>query len=215
MRPGEVCGMRICHIDMTDPNLWCYRPPHHKTSHHGHERIVFLGKRAQAIIQPFLKPDLTAFVFSPADAERERREQQHARRKTPLSCGNVPGSNRSPTPRKQPGERYTVESYGRAIKNACERAFPMPVDLVEPTGAAAIAKDTPTAKASRAKARREWRARYGWHPHRLRHNFGTWARKEYSLEVAQLLLGQSTIKAAEIYAEKNVAAAQRIMAAVG
>lgn len=61
-------------------------------------------------------------MFSPVEAEAERREVQHKARKTPLSCGNKPGSNRVRKPRRSPGERYTPASYLKAIKQACKRA---------------------------------------------------------------------------------------------
>lgn len=40
-------------------------------------------------------------------------------------------------------------------------------------------------------------------------------RREYGLEAAQVILGHKTLKVTELYAEKNVEAAQRIMAQVG
>jgi integrase len=214
-RPGEICGMRIGQIDMSNPSLWVYRPPYHKTAHHGHKRTIYFGRKAQNVLREFLRGDATAFVFSPAEADRKRREARHAKRKTPLTCGNVPGSNATRQPCKQPGERYTVRAYTKAIKYACQRAFKMPDQLKEPKAKAAKAADTPVAKAARAELRREWRKQHCWSPHRLRHNFGTWARAEYGLEVSMLLLGQTTIKAAEIYAERNEARAQKIMNEVG
>jgi len=84
MRPGEVIAMRGVDLD-TAGTLWVYRPTRHKTGYLGHERLIFLGPKAQAIIKPFLKPDLAANLFSPADAEAERRVQRFAARRTPLS----------------------------------------------------------------------------------------------------------------------------------
>ena len=106
--------MRSRDVD-TRRDVWVYRPLQHKTAHHGHERVVLIGPRAQEILRPFLKPDLGAFIFSPKDAEDERRLELHTRRKTPASRGNVPGSNRACRPKRQPGDHYTVESYRRAI----------------------------------------------------------------------------------------------------
>jgi integrase len=60
-----------------------------------------------------------------------------------------------------------------------------------------------------------WRETHHWHPHQLRHNAGTRLRKEYGLEAAQVILGHKSLSVTEIYAEKNVAAAQRIMGEVG
>ena len=65
---------------------------------------------------------MDAFLFSPAEAEAERRAKQHAGRKTPLSCGNAPGRNRKRRPSKQPGSRYTRGSYRQAVQYACRKA---------------------------------------------------------------------------------------------
>lgn len=101
MRPGEVCIMRTCDIDTTQ-QPWVYRPEHHKTEHHHHERTVFLGPKSQEIVRPFLKPGQpTAYLFSPADADKIRREKLHAARKTPMSCGNRPGTNRKRRPKPE------------------------------------------------------------------------------------------------------------------
>jgi len=43
-------------------------------------------------------------------------------RVTPLGQGNSPGSNVKVEPKREPGERYTVDSYRRAIQKACDAA---------------------------------------------------------------------------------------------
>lgn len=121
MRPGEVCGMRLCEIDMGE-DVWVYRPTEHKTAHRGRQRMIYLGPRAQEVLQPFLSRPVSAFVFSPAEAEAERRAAMHENRKTPLSCGNRPGTNRQLASSRRPGDRYMVGSYRRAIHRACDRA---------------------------------------------------------------------------------------------
>ena len=221
MRPGEMCAMRSCDIETTG-KLWLYRPLRHKTSHHGHQRLIYLGPRAQELLAPFLKPNLTAPIFSPAEAEAERRERLHAKRKTPLTCGNVSGSNRRARPQRQPGKHYTVVSYRRAIARACDRAFEMPQELTEPctkkqreAEAQFPEEERQKRKQERHGARRRWRKEHTWHPHQLRHNAATRLRKEYGLEAAQVILGHKTLSVTELYAEKNVAKAQEIMAAVG
>jgi integrase len=128
MRPGEVVTMRGCDLDTTGA-VWVYTPQKRKTQHHGHERTIYLGPQAKAIVSQFLKPDTQAFLFSPAAAERERREELTQARETPDSCGNKLGSNRRRLPEKAPGQRYTVRSYYRAIICACDLAFPPPAHL--------------------------------------------------------------------------------------
>lgn len=196
MRPGEVVIMRAADIDRSvDP--WVYRPLRHKTAHHGHERVVFLGPKAQAIVIPFiLRKAVEQYLFSPVDADRERREILHARRKTPLSCGNKPGSNVKAKPKKKPRERYDPNSYAGAVSYACKRASP-------PCGTLDEAQ------------KREWNRQHHWHPHQLRHNAATRLRKNHGLEVAQVVLGHQTLSVTQVYAERDTESAQRVMADVG
>ena len=67
MRPSEVLTMRAADLD-TSGTIWIYVPQSHKTEHYGHMRRMYLGPRAQEFIRPFLKRDLSAYLFSPAEA---------------------------------------------------------------------------------------------------------------------------------------------------
>jgi len=75
MRVGEVVAMTTGRIDRTG-STWEYRPETHKTAHHGRERVVALGPRAQEVILPLLRADPAAPLFSSHDAERERLERR-------------------------------------------------------------------------------------------------------------------------------------------
>ena len=195
MRPGEVVIMRACDLDLSG-ELWEYRPSSHKGEYLDQERIIPLGPRSQEVIQPFLKCDLQAHLFSPAEAEAERRAAAHANRKTPLSCGNRPGSNRRAKPKRTPQHHYTVGSYGRAVQRACKKTFPPPEGLSE-------------------DQLKHWRKSHFWHPHQLRHNAGTKIRKELGLEAAQVYLGHSKADVTQIYAERNLELARQIAARFG
>lgn len=46
----------------------------------------------------------------------------HKNRKTPLSCGNKPGTNCKTNPKRKAREHYSQDSYRRAIRRACEKA---------------------------------------------------------------------------------------------
>lgn len=208
MRPGEVCAMRGCDLDITG-RLWTYRPATHKTQHHGHDRTIYIGPKAQGVLAPFLRTDLSAHLFSPADAVVEQRASRHAARKTPITQGNGPGTNRRRSPKRAAGACYDATSYRRAIARACERAFVMPAEF-RPQH-----EDGPASREERAAKRRAWRAANVWHPHQLRHTAATRLRKEYGLEAAQVILGHKSLAVTEIYAEKNVATAVRIMGEVG
>ena len=50
-------------------------------------------------------------------------------RTTPLICGNVPGSNGKDDPQWSAGNRYTTDTYRRAIARACDQAFPVPLQV--------------------------------------------------------------------------------------
>ena len=120
-RPGELVIMRPCDLDVSG-DVWIYSPAHHKTEHHGHGRRILIGPAAQRVLAPFLARATTAHCFSPAEAEANRLKAQHAARTTPQSCGNNVGTNRVKRPKRQPGDRYDVGSYRRAIQRACDAA---------------------------------------------------------------------------------------------
>lgn len=109
--------------------------------------------------------------------------------------------------------------YGRAIKYGCERAFPLPETLAPRTDSggkreskkAWLGRLTPLEK-GQIKA---WRKTHSWHPHQLRHSAATNLRKQYGLEPAQVILGHKTLSVTQIYAEKNITAAMKIMEQVG
>jgi integrase len=67
-RPGEIVSMRVGHLNTSGP-LWEFVPPVHKCEHYERERLILLGPKAQAIVREFLKPNVEAFVFSPAEAD--------------------------------------------------------------------------------------------------------------------------------------------------
>lgn len=82
MRPGEVCLMRPCDIDIMG-RIWVFTPASHKLEHHGKDRQVYLRPQAQVLLRRWLRPELTAYHFSPAEATAERKSALRAGRKTP------------------------------------------------------------------------------------------------------------------------------------
>lgn len=216
-RPGELIGMRAVDLDMDGAGgVWVYRPEEHKNAHRGQERAIYLGPKSQGIVRPFLAGrSVDAPLFSPAEAEAERRAAAHARRKTPLSCGNRPGTSRSEAPKRKPGDRYTVDSYRRAIERACDQAFPPPDPLVKREGereSAWFDRLTPAQKAELAA----WRKAHRFHPYQLRHTAATLIRKEFGLEAAQLALGHASATITDaVYAERDQTKVAEIMRLVG
>ena len=120
MRPGEITAIRGCDLNVSG-DVWEFVPEFHKTEHHGKDRMIFLGPKAQTVLRSFLKTDLQAYLFSPVDARRESDERRKANRKSPMTPSQR-ARKRKTEPKKQPGERYTTASYGYAIRNACKLA---------------------------------------------------------------------------------------------
>jgi integrase len=54
-----------------------------------------------------------------------------------------------------------------------------------------------------------------WTPHRLRHAAATEIRRQFGLEAAQAVLGHAALGVTQVYAEKDMEAAKRIMATIG
>jgi len=208
-RPGEIIAMRPCDIVRTG-DVWQYTPAEHKTEHHGHQRTIFIGPRAQAILGKYLLRDASEHCFRPIDSERKRRLAIRTKRETPWNCGNAPGTNRKAKPRRKAGEANSNDSYRRAIARACEIAFGMPESLRKIPRTA-----TPEQKAEAQRRAAEWRKVNVWHPNQLRHTAATDIREKFGLEHAQVTLGHSRMNVTEIYAEKNLKLAADVAREVG
>ena len=213
-RPGEICGLRMADVDRT-AEVWTCHLSEHKTAHHGHGRTLHVGPRGQAVLEPFLAAaDLAAFVFSPAKAEQERLAAVHTARRTPPSCGNRPGSNRRQSPKRQPGDRYDVASYRRAIARACDAAFPPPATLARRAGESLTAWRDRLSPEHRADLAR-WQVEHRWHPHQIRHTVATEVRKRFGLDAADTVLGHRGLAVTQVYAERDAEAARHVAAAIG
>jgi integrase len=193
-RPGEIVAMRGCDLN-TKGAIWEYVPESHKTQHHGKRRMIFLGPQAQEVLKPFLKMDLAAHLFSPAESREAHLEQRRAHRKTPLTPSQL-ARTRKPNPSKTPGDCYTVVSYGRAIRNACQRAD------------REAHKESPDVAADVVLI-------LNWHPHQLRHNAATEVRRQFGIETARAVLGHSSIATSELYAEFDDHKAREAIARIG
>jgi integrase len=218
MRPGEVVIMRAIDLDMTG-KVWLYRPgsdhgPHgeHKTAWRGHSRIVALGPRAQELIKPFLGTDLQAYLFSPRDTLLSLRTDQRASRKTKVQPSQQNRKKRRP--RKTPGDRYTVSSYGKAIDTACGRAFPPPEPMTRRQGETLKQWKARLSEEEKEELRR-WRREHSWHPNQLRHTKATEIRRECGLDAARVVLGHRSPQITETYAEIDINKAAEVMAKLG
>ena len=185
MRPSEALALRPADIDTTG-DVWDYKLVHHKTLHHGKERTVPLGPKAQDVLRPFLMrvpiPDPELPLFSASEAEAERNEQRRRNRVTPMK----PSDARRKEKRaeriggRKVGQGYTVGSLRRAVARACKKA------------------EIPH-----------------WTPHQLRHAAATRIRQEAGVEAASLALGHSNLVTTEIYAEASRERTRQIMRDLG
>jgi integrase len=200
-RPGEVCAMRTCDIDMTGP-AWLFRPHAHKTQHRGKDRVIALGPRARGIVQPFLRLETQAFVFSPREAMAAFRTEQRRNRKSRVQPSQK--HRRKAKPKKAPRERYTSRSYAQAIAKGVRKANTAhacePCKKLEPHE---------RCEACRAAAVPHW------HPNQLRHSHATEVRRQFGLEAAQVTLGHSQANVTQVYAERDLTLAAKVAAAIG
>jgi len=210
-RAGEIVIMRGCDLDVTG-DIWFYRPGRHKNQHRGQPRVIDLGPRAQTIIKEFLKPDLTAYIFSPADAVAEHHAEERRSRKTKVQPSQQDRSK--PESQVAPGDHYTTDSLRRAIARGCDRAFPPPEPLSkheDETEAEWQARLTDEQKAAFAA----WQKEHRWTPHQVRHAVATKLRKQYGIEVSRARLGHSKIDTTEIYAEQDREKLRQVVEATG
>ena len=199
-RPAEVCVLRPIDLDVTDPSCWVYRPsgdrgPHgrHKTAHHGRDRLVFVGPKAQEVLRPFMSVRPGEHCFSPTTSEAQRHVRQRAARRSPLTPSQA--ACESADRRRPPRDTYDTHSYRRAIARACRKADKAVHrdDLSIPEGQVII----PT-----------------WGPNRLRHNRATELRP-FGLDMTKTVLGHAKVETTQLYAEKDVTAAMRLVGRIG
>jgi integrase len=118
-RLGEVAAMRGCNLTPGEPN-WEFRPPHHKNSWRGQDRVIPLGPKAQAVVREFLTDDPEAFLFCPRQAVGEHDARRAAGRRTKRTPSEE--SRRAAVPGAGRAERYDRRTYRQAIVRACRRA---------------------------------------------------------------------------------------------
>ncbi|OHB48256.1 MAG: hypothetical protein A2Y10_06380 [Planctomycetes bacterium GWF2_41_51] len=174
MRSGEICQMRPCDIDRSD-TIWKYTPMHHKTEHHGINRIIPIGPHGQQILKRFLNRSQDQFCFSPRESLAQRFAERFKSRKTPLSCGNRPGTNIKLKPKNDVREFYDPNSYRQAVNYAIA--------------------------AAQKSEQFEDDEILHFHPHQLRHTAATIVRKEVGLDAARALLGYRSLSMTDDYAE--------------
>lgn len=181
MRSGELVRIRGCDIETTGP-VWLYRPPKHKTAYLGRKRLIALGSQCQALIRPFLTLNPAAPLFSPKQAQEERRRAMRAARKTPVQPSQLTRVKRRR--KREPGESYDTRSYYAALRYAMRAA----------SKGGALAKEE------------------FWHPHQLRHSAASRIQREEGLDAARAFLGHSKPDVTAHYAGLDEGTAVRVAA---
>lgn len=194
-RPGELCGIKPAMIDRTS-EIWSIGLDEHKTEHHDHERTIYVGPRAQAILLKYLDRPAATYCFSPKEAMAQHRAKKTANRTTPPNQGNRSGYNqcsRGGAAKARYNDQYNTASYGHSISRACKATWPAPEGLD-------------------AEQTRQWHAKHRWTPHQLRHAAGQEIRTQFSLEHVAAVLGHADIETSKIYsairAEQAIEAAK-------
>jgi integrase len=227
-RPDEACRIRPLDIDRSNPACWVYRPGSdqgshgaHKTAHHGHERLILIGPKAQAVLSPYLDGEPDAYCFDPRKSERQRSADRRDRRQSPMTPSQR--ARKPKTGRKRaPRDHYDETSYRNAVYRACDRAHPLPAHLAPhllPEEGSKGKRESRAAWWARLTSEekdevRAWRRQHRWHPNQLRHSRATELRP-YGLDVVKTVLGHSKVETSQLYAEKDLAAAMELVAKVG
>jgi integrase len=185
MRSDNLCALRPCDVDRTGP-IWLYIPPAHKGTTREKLLVVPLGPRCQAALRPYLHRQAEAFCFSPREV-----------------VGRAVG-------RRAPGTRYTTGSYRRAVERACELAFGMPAEL------RLVPRKLPPEERRRLlDLAAQWRQKYCWNPHQLRHSAVQRAKQARGLDGARAYVGHSAVKTTQIYEQRDLDLACEIARAIG
>lgn len=110
-RPGELCALRTGDIDRSGPVRY-YTPKSHKTEHHGHQRKIAIGPKAQLILRQYLKTNPDAPVFSPEEQDRMLKEEKRKKRRTRDAGSTLTGRSKQSQPQSKTGSRV----YGSCVQ---------------------------------------------------------------------------------------------------
>jgi integrase len=219
-RPTEICLMRPLDLDMRHAQCWVYRPGSdqgqhgaHKTAHHGHERQILIGPKAQELLRPYLGTKVDGYCFSPRASEQKRSMKRRQERITPLTPSQAA---RRPKRRRKRSlrDRYDQGSLRNAVYRACDRAFPPPVALAKRPGESRKEWQARLTEEERRQLA-DWQREHRWHPHRLRHTRALELKREAGLDVARAVLGHKSPIVTEHYATLDVAKAAEAMSRLG
>jgi hypothetical protein len=160
-----------------------------------HKRVIFIGPKAQAIIEPYLLHEPATYCFNPAESEAERHVEMRSHRKSKVQPSQR--NRRKPSAARAPKDCYTKDSYARAIRRGVDKANKAIQNDAELFGI-----EAPKLPAF-------------WAPNRLRHTRATEVRRQFGLEAAQVILGHAKVDVTQVYAERDHALADDVMKKIG
>lgn len=221
-RTGEVLRLREMDIDRKGP-VWAYRPQQHKNTYRGHDRVVYLGPKAQEVLLPFLP------ACCPLCGLCDRRNKLGWRGTLCGPCADLADEKgiEGPfpaallteewttryvfRPKDEQEDRYSVLRAGRKSK----------VQPSQQCRKKKRPKRQPGEKYNRGSYRQaivrgcKLAGVVLWTPLQLRHTAATHIRKKHGIEVACVVLGHTNVETSQIYAERDLSAAARIAAEMG
>ena len=210
-RPGEVCRLKPREI-VRAGEIWIFQPHRHKTEHLNKTRIIPVGPKAQACIQPYLDRDSDEYCFRPAEAVEAHHAARHKARKTPPGQGNC--RKRTQRSRRKLNTHYSTDSYRKAIQRACERVTQPPMELRKRQNES-VAEHHARLNEKQRRALQDWEKTHRWSPNQLRHAMATATRERYGLEGVMATLGHTNPTTSEIYAERNITLAREVARMLG
>lgn len=110
-RPSEAARMKLSRIRDRDREVWRYVPRKHKTAHHGKQRHIAIGPKAQVIILAHTAGrSATDYVFTPARSVPPRQVRDGVIFIEPTKASPLVG------------RRFTKDVIRRAVGRAIARA---------------------------------------------------------------------------------------------
>jgi len=185
-RPSEILNMKAGEIDRKSaPDLWLYRPAHHKTEKKTkRKKVVPLGKPEQELIIPYLEGKTgKEAVFSPRQAMRERNAERRAKRKSKPTPSQIARDEARAAKPSAYSEFYDARSYRQAVEYAVKKANRyLPDDEQIPH----------------------------WTPYQIRHTAATVLELEADIEDAQILLDHESLNTTKRYAKKRLEKSKKL-----
>lgn len=85
-RASEIRVMTPGAVDRSIPGVWCYQLYEHKTEHHGKDRRIFIGPKAQQVLLPYLDRPADAYCFTTGRASNKPYSKDSYARAIKRAC---------------------------------------------------------------------------------------------------------------------------------